>query len=155
MAKSKGFGHKFKKEQKRMGVFEPLPEGWYTCQITSTEINKTKAGDGRVLTVIYKVLKGEHKDKEFRDYLTFDHPNEQTVDIAASALASMCDATEIKWPIKDHVQYHKKKLDVRLVVVPGDGQYGPGNEIKQYDGAGLQAKGKAKGKKKGKKEKPF
>lgn len=166
MAKKKsGFGKKFNKEQNRMGAFNPYPEGWYSMKIESVEINPTKAKDGKVLTAVHVIQKGDHKKKQLKDFICFEHPNEQTEDIAAQKLASMCDAIGVDWPMKDEQVFKNSKMDVYLTIEPGSGKYGPSNSVGQivpFGEGGQEEKAKesqksgAKKGKKGKKgKKPF
>lgn len=130
---NKGFGKKWKKEQDRLGTFTPLEAGTFPFQIVGAEIAKNKAGNGRNFIVEYEELKGPDKGSTFRQWYSFENPNEETEDIAAKHISSLCDAIGINFQkLKDPKDVLKKKLNLTITVSPGSGKFGPVNNIVEY-----------------------
>lgn len=164
MAKNKGFGKGFKKEQERKGVFTPIPPGRYFLQCIVSKDEENSKNTGYNFKTDWKVIKGEHKERVIKVSCSYDNPSEQAVEIANAEIASMCDAAGVKFEkFTDPKQMLKKKIQAEVgVEAPEKGsKYGPKNIILQYldydsDLPEDEEKEPKKEKKKGKKkDKPF
>lgn len=141
----KGFGKKWDKNQSRLGKFEPVPKGEYRFQIKEAEINPTKNKDGRVLTLTHEILKGDFKGKTVKEYICFEHSNPETERIAASRIASICDAIGVEFTeLEGPEELVGKKFIGDVSIAPADGDYGPKNRLDGYE----EYTGKDKGEKK-------
>lgn len=93
--------------------FDPIPAGKHLCVITSSEMKRTKAGDGEYLQIELEVIDGPCKGRKVWDRLTLKHPNEMTVRIARGALSAICRAVGVMAP-KDSVELHNLPLLVSV-----------------------------------------
>ena len=110
---------------------EPLPAGWYKCVITESEEKPTKAQTGSYLQMTLEVIEGEHQGRKVFERLNLNNPNQTAVEIAQRTLSAICHAIGVMTP-RNSSDLHDKPLMVKLAVKPGDGQYGPSNDIKEY-----------------------
>lgn len=95
------------------GDFAPLPAGQYLCIASDSQMKPTKKGDGRYLQVELEVLEGEHKGRKLWDRFVLEHPNDRTVAIAKSSLASLCTAVGVPRP-RDSAELHNIPVLVRV-----------------------------------------
>jgi hypothetical protein len=56
------------------GGFEPLPPGEYIAQAIEATIAPPKTGNGLGLTLVWKVLEGEHEGRQVWQNISFSHP---------------------------------------------------------------------------------
>lgn len=111
---------------------DPLPAGWYKCVFTESEEKPTKAQTGSYLQLQAEVIEGEYQGRKLFERLNLNNPNATAVEIAQRTLSSICRATGVMTP-RDSSELHDKPIMVKVAVKPGDGQYGPSNDIKDYD----------------------
>jgi hypothetical protein len=110
---------------------EPLPAGWYKCVITESEEKPTKAQTGSYLQMTLEVIEGDYQGRKVFERLNLNNPNQTAVEIAQRTLSSICRAINVMTP-RNSSDLHDKPVMVKIAVKPGDGQYGPSNEIKEY-----------------------
>ncbi len=110
---------------------EPLPAGWYKCVITDSEEKPTKAQTGSYLQMTLEVIEGDHQGRKVFERLNLNNPNQTAVEIAQRTLSSICRAIGVMTP-RNSADLHDKPMMVKVAVKPGDGQYGPSNDIKEY-----------------------
>ena len=111
--------------------YEPLPAGWYKAVFTASEEKPTKAQTGSYLQLSAEVIEGEHQGRKLIERLNLNNPNSTAVEIAQRTLSSICRAIGVMTP-RQSADLHDKPFMVKLAVKPGDGAYGPSNEIKEY-----------------------
>lgn len=111
--------------------YEPLPAGWYKAVFTESMEKPTKAQTGSYLQLTVEVIEGEHQGRKVIERLNLNNPNSTAVEIAQRTLSSICRAIGVMTP-RDSQDLHDKPFMVKLAVTPGDGQYGPSNDIKEY-----------------------
>lgn len=114
--------------------FEPLPAGWYKAVITESLEKPTKAQTGSYLQMTVEVIEGEQKGRKVFERLNLNNPNSTAVEIAQRTLSGICRATGVMTP-RQSADLHDKPFMVKLAVKPGDAQYGPSNDIKEYAAA--------------------
>jgi hypothetical protein len=56
------------------GGFKPFPPGEYIAQAIEATIAPPKSGNGLGLTLVWKVLEGEHEDRQVWQNILFSHP---------------------------------------------------------------------------------
>lgn len=110
---------------------EPIPSGWYTCQITESVIEPTKSGNGHFLKLTLKVLEGEYSGRTVFDRLNIDNPNETAVTIAYETLSAICHATGVI-QVSDSSELHGRPMNVKVKLTPANDRYDAGNEVKGY-----------------------
>ena len=122
--------------------YEPLPAGWYKAVFTASEEKPTKAQTGSYLQLSAEVIEGEHQGRKLIERLNLNNPNSTAVEIAQRTLSSICRAIGVMTP-RQSSDLHDKPFMVKLAVKPGDGAYGPSNEIKEYAETGAATSGAA------------
>jgi hypothetical protein len=122
----------------RTGTYEPVPAGDYQAMITESTMRHPKDGYGNqdtslpaYLELKIVIIDGEQKGRQLTDRLNLNNPNEMTRKIAKGTLAAILDACGMT-TVNDSSELHNKPLVVKVTVKPGDGQYGPGNDVKGY-----------------------
>lgn len=110
--------------------FDPLPEGHYLLIIEASEMKPTKAGTGTGINMKFQVVDGEHKGRGFFKWINYTNPTAQAQKIGRAELAMLCRAVNKPTP-KDTMELHNIPFAAHITVKPGEGQYGPSNEIKK------------------------
>jgi hypothetical protein len=110
---------------------EPIPAGWYKAVITASEEKPTKAQTGSYLQMTVEIIEGEYSGRKVTERLNLNNPNSTAVDIAQRTLSAICRAVGVMTP-RDSSDLHDKPFMVQVKVKPGDGQYGPNNEVSDY-----------------------
>ncbi|UYV11913.1 MAG: DUF669 domain-containing protein [Phycisphaera sp.] len=113
------------------GNFAPLPAGQYLCAAVDSQMKPTKKGDGKYLQVELEVLEGEHKGRKLWDRFVLEHPNERTVAIAKSSLASLCTAVGVTRP-RDSAELHNVPVLVRVACTKRNDTGEITNTVKGY-----------------------
>lgn len=111
--------------------YEPIPAGWYKAVFTESEEKPTKAQTGSYLQLSAEIIEGEYQGRKLIERLNLNNPNSTAVEIAQRTLSSICRAIGVMTP-RDSTDLHDKPFMVKVAVKPGDGSYGPSNEIKEY-----------------------
>lgn len=117
--------------------YEPLPAGWYKAVFTASEEKPTKAMTGSYLQLNAEVIEGKYQGRKMLERLNLKNPNSTAVEIANRTLSGICRAVGVNAPRRSE-ELLDKPFMMKLSVKPGDAQYGPSNEIKEYaacDGA--------------------
>lgn len=95
--------------------FPVIPAGEYVASITSSEVKKTKAGDGSYLNLQWTILEGQYKNQKLFEILNLWNPNQQAKQISERALSAICVALGIPG-IKDSAELHNKAMLVKIGV---------------------------------------
>ena len=117
--------------------FDPIPAGWYKAIIIESEMKPTRNGQGQYLQLTLQVLDGQHSGRHLWERLNLMNPSTTAVEIAQKTLSAICHAVGVMTP-KDSAELHNKPMQVKVKIVPADGQYEARNEITGYkaiDGA--------------------
>ena len=109
--------------------FLPIPEGQYMAEIESSEMRRTKAGNGEYLQLRFVILGGEYQGRKLWSRLNIENPNTITKKIARGELASICRAANVLVPA-DSSELHGKPMIITVKIRSGEG--GAANEIKNY-----------------------
>ena len=76
--------------------FEPMPVGDYLCAITNTEIGEPNDKGTKQLLITFKVLNGDHKGREVREWYTIICPTSaKAEEIAQRNLRQICESIGI------------------------------------------------------------
>lgn len=119
-------------DHEEMKGFEPLPIGVYTVAIIKSEMNDTKAGDGKYLSLQFKVLEGEHAKRYVFTNLNLINPSQEAVEIAQRELKSICVACGIEGELEDSVDLHDIPLGLKLGIKASTAEWPASNTIKKY-----------------------
>lgn len=122
------------------GSWRALPDGEYTFHVTESEYKETQAGNGMVLKLVWECIT-PNVSARLWDFLTLEHPNEQTTSIARARLKEAAIAVGHPNPdyLKASEELHHKPAVLKLKRVV-DKKYGDStghkNEILGYKPVG-------------------
>lgn len=119
---------------------ELLPAAWYAAKIVASELKETKAKTGSFLLVRFEITEGTRAGKVFFERFNLTNPTQQAVDIAMSALASLCKFAGLSGMISDSQQLHEIPVDVLLKVKGPKGDFNASNEVKGYGPLGVKSR---------------
>ena len=125
--------------------YEPIPAGWYTAIISSSEMKATRDGYGEYLSLTLQVIEGQYENRLVFARLNLKNANEKAVDIARKDLAAICRAVGVMSP-QGSEQLHDIPLMIKVKVRPASGDYEASNDIGGYkavEGANLTPAPKA------------
>jgi hypothetical protein len=109
--------------------FEPLPEGWYTLKIDTTEIKETRSGKGQYLKVEFSV---EDNARKHWENFNLWNPSEKAQQIARGQFSALCRAVGKLGLVKDSSELHNKKVLARLKTIPAKDGYPAKNAVVEY-----------------------
>ena len=138
-------GYNFNAEEIEPSSFDPIPAGWYTAIISSSEMKATRDGYGEYLSLTLQVIEGQYENRLVFARLNLKNANEKAVDIARKDLAAICRAVGVMSP-KSSEELHDKPLMIKVKVRPASGDYEASNDIGGYkavEGANLTPAPKA------------
>lgn len=111
---------------------DPIPAGDYKVMVDSTEVKRTKNGDGMMAVVALKVVEGEYAGRLVWDRILFAHPNEKAAAMGQARLKSLCTACGWTQRLSDTAVLHDKVVLAKVKVAAGRDGYDPSNEVKKY-----------------------
>lgn len=113
--------------------FELLPLGWYTAQVTESEIVDLKSGQGQALKLTFEVLQEGYRNRKVWARLNIRHSGSPEAErIANEQLRALCESVGIV-RMQDTVELHNKPVQIRVKVREDkSGQYEPSNEISAF-----------------------
>lgn len=114
---------------------DALPPGDYVAMIVASEMRETKDGSGQYLWLEMDITEGEHQGRKLWDRLNLVNRNAKAVEIAERTLSSICHAVG-KLNLSDSEELHGCTVVAKVKVRPGQGDYGPSNEVANYRAAG-------------------
>jgi hypothetical protein len=122
----------FDPEQQEGSNYTPIPAGEYTAEIIEATITQPKTGDGHMLSLIWRVVEGDHEGRQIFQQLCYQHSNPTTQDIARRTLKDICTALDINQQVSDPEIFKFKPARVRVVVeVDKYGQYDDKNKVRR------------------------
>jgi hypothetical protein len=113
-------------------TYEPLPAGWYKVVFTEAEEKPTKAQTGSYLQMSAEVIEGQYQGRKLIERLNLNNPNSTAVEIAQRTLSAICRGVGVMTP-RHSSDLLNKPIMAKVAVKPGEGQYGPSNEVKGYE----------------------
>ena len=115
--------------------FEPLPAGWYPCQIDGAEVKDTKAGNGKYLKLELSVVGDKFSGRKLWPNINLANPNQKAVEIAHATLSAICRAVGVLRP-GDSVELHDKPLMVTVLCKKRGDTGEIQNQIGKYESLG-------------------
>jgi len=121
--------------EKRENNFELLPAGWYTAQITQSDVVALKSGNGKAIKLTFDVLSDGYRGRKVWTQLNVQHTNPKAEQIAQQQLRELCDSIGLVRML-DTTELHNKPVQIRVKVRTDDsGQYEPQNEVAGFKAA--------------------
>lgn len=122
---------------KRENSYELLPAGWYTAQVTESEIVPLKSGMGQALKLTFEVLSEGYRNRKVWARLNVQHRGSpQAEQIAQQQLRELCESIGVV-RMQDTVELHNKPVQIKVKIRKDDsGQYEDQNEVTGFKPAG-------------------
>lgn len=118
-------------------AFEAFPAGKYPLQAVQLELKSTKSANGQMVAAEFEVLEGPFKSRKVFEYLTFQHPNPDTVRIALQKIkqwVKACGYTgneRLTWGLLRSLE-GRPFLGQVSVEEDQTGRFPPSNRIRQF-----------------------
>lgn len=129
----------FKPDEAEDASFSTIPAGWYTAEITKSELKDTREGGGKYIALTFKIIESEEYDGRFVfTNLNIVNKNPTAVKIARSDLKKICSACGIDDELEDTEDLHNIPLQIKLKIKPETAQWPEKNEIADYRHEGEQ-----------------
>lgn len=116
------------------GGFEPLPAGWYTARISSTEVRPTKSGSGKYIAIRYDITGPTHQGRVVFGNLNIRNPNPVAERIGKEQLGELMRAIGLA-QMTDTDQLVGADLSIKLKVRADEG-YEPTNDVGGFKAIG-------------------
>jgi Protein of unknown function (DUF669) len=116
------------------GEQDPVPAGWYDVVMDQSEMKPTKdsATTGNAfLECRFNIASGTYTGRKLFSRLNLRNNNPVAAEIAYKELSAICHAVNLL-QVQDSQQLHGLPMKAKVKVRPGDGQYGPQNEISTF-----------------------
>lgn len=120
-------------------ALEAIPAGWYTAQMTASEMKPTADGTGAYMRAEFTILGGEYAGRKLFDRINLQNKNPVAVEIGYKTLSAICHAVGVI-QVQDSQQLHGRPLQLKVslrAAGPGadDKYYEASNEVKGYKAA--------------------
>lgn len=118
--------------EKRENSYQLLPAGWYTAQVTESELVPLNSGNGTALKLTFELLSDGYRNRKVWVRLNVQHNNPKAETIAQQQLRELCESIGLV-QMQDTVELHNKPVQVKVKVRKSeDPQYEDQNEINAY-----------------------
>lgn len=115
--------------------FSPIPAGVYDVEVVESDIVSTKAGDGTIVKLTFRVLNGQHEGRQIWANLNIENRNPKAQEIGQRELSDLSRACGFAANPERTEDFHGIPLVVNVKLKPGDGEYGPRNEVGSFKAA--------------------
>lgn len=119
--------------------FEVLAPGWYQVVITGSEVKPTKAGNGKMLELVYETRDG----KTLKDRLNIMNPSEVAQKIGRAALGKIAVSIGIKGELADTAKLHGRPFEIKVEVEEFESNKEAGKMLKSNKVVDYRAAGTA------------
>ena len=110
---------------------DPVPAGWYRCQIVETSLNPTRDGNGEYLTVVSQIKEGGYAGRKLFARHNTRNRNPMATEIGMKEVSAHCRSVGMM-QIQDTQQFVGAPVDVKVVIRPAADGYDAQNEFKGY-----------------------
>jgi hypothetical protein len=117
--------------------YEPLPDGWYSVNITKVEVKPTKAGTGKRLMVSCRVTDGEHRGRSVLCGLNVANPNPVAQEIGRKQLRVLLQSVDLDGARDMSLLIGKETL-AQVVYKESQNGYPASNDIKSFKPSGAK-----------------
>lgn len=126
--------------EKRESNYELLPAGWYTAQVTESEIVTLKTGNGQAIKLTFTILSDNYRGRKVWARLNVRHTNPKAETVAQQQLRELCESIGLA-RMNDTVELHNKPVDIKIKIRKDEtGQYEDQNDVAGFKpAAGGQA----------------
>lgn len=121
----------FQPDQESTTDFGVLPDDWYEAEIVKSLIKSTNAGDGKYISLTFRITDGENEGRFLFKNLNIVNKSDMAVKIAKSDLKKICNACGID-ELEDTDDLHNIPMMVKTIIKPETAQWPAKNEIKDF-----------------------
>lgn len=115
--------------EKRENNYELLPMGWYTAQITNSEIRALNSGNGQGLKLTFDIIDGQHRGRKVWTTLNVRHSKAETEHWALQSLRELMESIGLA-RLENTIELHNKPLQIKVKVRKDDtGMFGDQNDV--------------------------
>jgi len=121
--------------------YKPIEDGWYKAVIENAEVKPTKAGTGKYIRAVFKIVAPSSEGRLIFVIYNIANPNEEAVKIGLSQLRSLNEALGIT-ELKSVSQLKDKLVTIKVGTKKGvdkNGHERLENTIKKYEPFGDKA----------------
>jgi hypothetical protein len=112
--------------------FSPIPPGVYDVEIIESDVVPTKAGDGTMVNLTMRVVAGPFENRRIWSRINIENRSEKAQEIGQRQLSDLARACGMAAVPAETEDFHGHVFRVNVKVTPGDGNYGPKNEVNRY-----------------------
>jgi len=113
-----------------MGVYEPLPPGWYNATITGAELKTTKNGSGTYIAVRYDITGPTHQGRVVFGNLNIRNDSAKAEEIGLQQFGQILTAIGLV-TADDTDQLIGGSLQIKLSIEKSE-QYGDRNRVNRF-----------------------
>ena len=115
-----------------------ISEGWHTVIARDTEIRVSRKGDN-YLQVELQLTDGDHSGARVWTNFNLWNSNPKAVEVSEARLSDFCRAIGIDAVQDSWSELCNRTLQAKITVRPGDGDYGPRNDVAGFKKADTPA----------------
>lgn len=112
----------------RMTEFALIPDGVYRLEVTESDVVPTKAGDGEIIKLTYRVVEGDHEGSTIWGNINYKNKNPKAQEIAQREFSALCHAVGVL-AVNDTEELHYKSFTAKVGTEPAKGEYKAKNKI--------------------------
>ncbi len=118
---------------KRESNYELLPAGFYTAQVTESDIVPLASGQGQALKLTFEVLQDGYRNRKVWARLNIRHSGSPEAErIANEQLRELCESIGVV-RMSDTTELHNKPVQIRVKIREDKtGKYEPQNDVIGY-----------------------
>ena len=126
--------------EKRENDYSLLPAGWYTAQVTESEIVTLKTGNGQAIKLTFTILSDNYRGRKVWARLNVRHTNPKAETVAQQQLRELCESIGLA-RFEYTEELHNKPVDIKIKIRKDEtGQYEDQNDVAGFKpAAGGQA----------------
>ncbi len=118
--------------EKRENSYELLPAGFYTAQVTESEIVPLKSGNGQALKLTIEVLQDGYRGRKVWARLNVRHTNQVAEQIGQQQLRELCESIGLA-RFRDTSELHNKPMQIKVKIRKDEkGQYEDQNDVNGF-----------------------
>lgn len=115
--------------EKRESNYELLPAGWYTAQVTESEIVTLKTGNGQAIKLTFTILSDNYRGRKVWARLNVRHTNPKAETVAQQQLRELCESIGLT-RFEYTEELHNKPVDIKVKIRKDEtGQYEDQNDV--------------------------
>lgn len=112
--------------------FSPIPAGVYDAEVVESDVVPTKNNDGTIVKITLKVTSGQFENRRIWANVNIQNHSDVAQEIGQRQLSDLARATGFAAIPSNTEDFHGIPIRINVKLTPGNGQYGPKNEVSRY-----------------------